>query len=173
MHDTRWLVLDWLGFSCGGLCSTYVSALDCFVDTDPSEQDDADGAHDEELQGVPDEQDHEDIQPSGSAVFDEVGADARSEEVGAGEEHRGDTPLEASPGADCVEESVRRHVAAQEIAGVDACCPEQSDHNVGLSHRTTMLTRQCVESGPKACPEGRHIKEESASLSTVRRGADR
>ena len=72
---------------------------------------------------------------SPGAVCDEVGADARCEQVGHGEEHRReDAPFESSPGADGVEEDVGGHVAAQECAGVDAEGPELADHDGVSSH---------------------------------------
>lgn len=43
-------------------------------------------------------------------------------------------------------------------------CLEQADHRAVLSVHG-QVTRQCVESGPGACPRGHEIKEESASLS--------
>lgn len=88
------------------------------------EQDHADWSHDDELHSVPDAQENEEFEPSVATICDHCGEGARCQEVGRGEEHCGYTPLEASAGADGVEEDVGGHVAAQECAGVDAEDPE-------------------------------------------------
>lgn len=125
---------------------------------------DADGPHDDEFHRVPQAQEHQEIEPTWGAIGDEGGADARRQQVGRGEEHRGDTPLQASPCADGIEEDVGGHVAAQECAGVDAEDPELADHDGVPLTGTTDCRRRCVCEWPLACPEERHIKEKSASL---------
>lgn len=60
----------------------------------------ADRPHDEELQCVPDEQEHEQVKPARAAVRDQAGADARGEQVRDGEQHGGHTPLQPAAGAD-------------------------------------------------------------------------
>ncbi|MPM29467.1 hypothetical protein SDC9_76007 [bioreactor metagenome] len=64
------------------------------------------------------------MEPSWGAVFDEGGAPEGDGQVGAGQEHRGDAPLQSLPGADQVEHDVARHVATQEVADLGAGCPQ-------------------------------------------------
>lgn len=95
-----------------------------FLDAHPDQEDETDGSHDEDFQGVPAEQEHQEVEPAGAAVGDEVGADARCEQVGRGQEHRWDAPAQAVAGADRIEQDVGGHAAPQEVAGVDARRPE-------------------------------------------------
>lgn len=91
------------------------------------------GPHDGQLHGVPDAQEEREVQPSRHASLDEIPEDGCGEEIRDGEEHRGDSPFEAASGADGVEEPVGGHVASQEVAGVDAEGPDESEHGGVLS----------------------------------------
>ena len=76
---------------------------------------------------------HQEVEPAGASLGDQVGTDARGEQVGGGEQHGGYAPLQAAAGADRVEHDVAGHVASQVVAGVDTGGPEQSDHGTVLS----------------------------------------
>lgn len=56
------------------------------------------------------------MEPAGAALVDDRGADRGDVEVGHGQEHRGDAPLEAAPGADGVEQQVGGCVAEYAVA---------------------------------------------------------
>lgn len=104
----------------------------------------------QELQRVPYAQQHDQVQPSRCAVVDEVRADARGDQVGHREKHRGYTPFESSPGTDGVEEDVGGHVAAQECAGVGTEGPELADHD------GSPLLRGLATKNLEGLPGGRH-----------------
>ena len=112
------------------------ATLDGLLDAGADEQDDTDQAHDEELERIPAEQEHEEVQPARAAALDQRDAVVRCEEVRDREEHREDAPLQAAAGADRVERDVGGHVTPQVVAGVGAERPEQSDH--GVSSRGTV-----------------------------------
>lgn len=119
---------------------TAVAASGCrLLKASADEEDNADRAHDEELERAPAEQEHEEVQPAGTAVLDQGEAVVRGEEVRRGEEHRGGAPFQAAAGADRVERDVGGHVAPQVVAGVGAERPEQPDH--GVSSRGTVRCR--------------------------------
>jgi hypothetical protein len=101
----------------------------------PDQEGEADWSEAEHLRGVPNEYEHEEAEPAGPAVRDEVGADACGEQVRGDQKHGRDAPLEAAAGPDQVEQDVGRHVAPQKVAGADACRPEQLQHDQA-SHQT-------------------------------------
>lgn len=117
-----------------GRCRTFRASNRGLAHADAGNQDQADGSHDDELHRVPQAQEDEEVEPSGSVVCDEGREGTRRQEVGHGEEHGGDAPFQSSAGADGVEEDVAGHVAAQECAGVDAEGPELTDHDGVSSH---------------------------------------
>ena len=106
--------LHW-GLSCAPLVTFTTSATD--------EVGEADRPNPGELESVPDAHEGEDVEPAGRTTLGEQGVQARDEEVEHGEEHRGDTPLEAAPRADGVEQDVRGHVPAHEVPEVNAGDP--------------------------------------------------
>lgn len=75
------------------------------------ELDDADGSDPEEPEGVPDEQQDQQVEPAGAAVVNDRGADRGGVEVDHGEQHRGDAPFQAPASADGVEQQVGGCVA--------------------------------------------------------------
>jgi len=89
-----------------------VTAQNRLVDANSDQQDEADGADPKHLEGVPDKQDHEDVEPSRPASVEDSGADSCGVEVGRGQEHRGGAPLEAAAGTDRVEQDVGGRVPA-------------------------------------------------------------
>lgn len=105
-----------------------VSPGDSLSNAGTEQENQADRTHEDQLHGVPDAQQDQEVQPSGPASLDEVPEDGRGQEARDHEEHRGDAPLEAASGADRVEKPVRRHVAAQKTAGVDAEGPDEPEH---------------------------------------------
>lgn len=63
-----------------------------FLRPDVCELDEADWSDPEELEGIPDEQQDQQVQPAGAAVVDDRGADRGGIEVGHGQQHGGDAP---------------------------------------------------------------------------------
>lgn len=120
------------------------------VDTGSGQKYQADRPQCEELQCVPEAEEDEEVEPSGVAVCDEGREGTRCQEVGHGEEHRGDAPFESSSRSDGVEENVGGHVAAQECAGVDAEGPELADHD------GSPLLRGLATKNLEGLPGGRH-----------------
>lgn len=55
------------------------------------------------------------MQPACGTVSEDVGADARDQQVGHGEEYRGDAPLQVGSAADRIEQPIGRHLAAQDL----------------------------------------------------------
>src|SRR5699024_3365256 len=88
------------------------------------------------------------MQPTWGTVSEGVGADARDQQVGHGEEHRGDAPLQVGSAADRIEQPIGRHVAAQVVAGVAAERPGQADHGGPLVARVSPSRRQYVYERP-------------------------
>lgn len=95
------------------------------------EEHEADRSDPDELEGVPDEQHDQQVEPAGAAVIDDRGADRGGVEVGHGQEHRGDAPLEAASGADGVDEQVGGCVAEYAVASRaerDRCAEHRGSH---------------------------------------------
>ena len=117
-----------------------------------SEPDEAPRPDPEEFHPVPQQQEEQQVERLVPAVLDEGDAHGGGEEVDAAEQHRWDTPFEASAGADLVEQDVRGHAAAQEDAGADAGVP-QTLHEIhdGLTFHTGALRCgwSCVVSAPR------------------------
>lgn len=132
------------------LCAPVGRARAPFTSSDEHELNETEGPDPQKLQCVPNAQQNRHVQPSRRAVINEARADARGDQVRRSEEHRGYAPLEASPGADGVEEDVGGHVAAQECAGVDAEGPELADHD------GSPLLRGLATKNLEGLPGGRH-----------------
>lgn len=65
----------------------------CFLVPDASQEDDADGSHEDEFQRIPQEEKEGQVEPFAPPVPNENGAGDGGEEVDAAEEHRGETPF--------------------------------------------------------------------------------
>lgn len=116
-------------------CSSSVLAAGaCFAEADTREEDQADRSHEDEFQGVPQQQEECQVQPFTPSLINEGDAADGGEEVDAAEEHRRNTPFQAASGADLVEEDIRRHPPAEKDAGADAGVPQSGqEHDLGLT----------------------------------------
>lgn len=112
------------------VCSSRASTAGCggFTNALSGQQEQADGSDPEELHGVPDADQHDQVQPAGSSGLDELEAEAGCVEVGQGQQHRREPPFEAAAGTDGTEGDVGGHVAPHEVADVNAGAPDQADH---------------------------------------------
>lgn len=80
------------------------------------EEHEADRSDPDELEGIPGEQQDQQVEPAGTVVVDDRGAGRCRVEVNPGEQHRGDAPLHAASGADGVDEQVGGCVAEYAVA---------------------------------------------------------
>src|SRR5699024_1035833 len=97
--------------------------------TDADESGGCDGAVDEELEGVDDAQQHDQVQPTRATIGDESGAPVGDGEVADREQHGRDAPAQLSPGAQGVEQNVGGHPDPHERADAGAGVPDQSEHD--------------------------------------------
>ena len=116
-------------------------ASDTLLAPAPHEPDEADGADPEHLEGVPDRQQNQQVEPAGTAVVGDRGADRRSVDVGHGEEHRGDAPLEAAPGTDRAQQQVRGRVPEQAVASLLRFMDVRSIAGLFPRHSATVFRR--------------------------------
>lgn len=124
-----------------------------FAPTREDEHDEAGGADPEHLEGVPDEQDDEQVEPAGAAVLDELPADGGGVEVGGGEEHARQTPFQPASGADRVAQDVGRQPSSQDRGDLLAEGPGQADHGSSPLMRVSSSERTSLR-GPSACGSG-------------------
>ena len=108
----------------------------------PYKLNEAAGSDPEHLEGVPDEEQDQQVEPAGAAVVDDRGADRCRVEVDPGEQHRGDAPFEAASGADGVDEQVGGCVAEYAVASC-AECDRCAEHRGSLfpRHSATVFRR--------------------------------
>jgi hypothetical protein len=99
----------------------------CHPNSDEREKEHATRADEGELRRIPNEREHEEVEPPRSTVSKEVGADLHKKQVGNGQEHRRDTPLEIAPGSDRGEQAIGRCVAEGDV-GANAGWPDEPEH---------------------------------------------
>ena len=101
---------------CRGTLASSTRQITVLRESRPCQEGEADRYDPEELAGIPDEQQGQQVQPVGAATVDDRGADPGGVEVGSGQEHGGDAPFEAASGADGVEHQVGGCVAEYAVA---------------------------------------------------------
>ena len=74
-------------------------------------------AVDDELEGVPDAPQHDQVEPRGRLTVDQDCARVGDGEARDGDEHRRNVPPQASPGSHGCEQPVARHVMLEEVTG--------------------------------------------------------
>lgn len=108
--------------------------LNILAGPDAEEQDEADGAEPEHFEAGPHADQDDEVEPAGASGIEQGGAPVGDAEVRDGEQHGGDAPLQAPPGANQVGDDVAGHVTAQEITDVDTRGEQQADHERSPSH---------------------------------------
>lgn len=77
----------------------------------------ADGPEEDKFQSIPDAEEYEQVEPSGTAIMEPAREDCRSEEVGGSEEHDRYAPLQPVPRSKPTEEQVGGRVMEECVEG--------------------------------------------------------